>query len=247
VDTNLERDLQNFWVSRTSEERIRGGGSMRTFAFVLGLSMVFAVAPDPAEACLHGTYMNVAKATKMVGKAEQALTEGKIKKVLKILDPDSTYVNIGYFMFDIEEEKLHARALTILSVAMIRAGTKGEDLAAEYLAERLKEDTDDPWLAARVAEATVKVTGDDAKAEARKTLTGLAERDLMPDPEAWGMLSWLHLEAGDALGSLAAVERCSAMTERPGVCDPAAVAVSMAPKKKKKAKTAKAKKPAPDA
>jgi len=219
---------------------------MRTTALALGFSLVLALAPEGAEACLHGTYMNIAKATKLVGKADQALSEGKAKKVLKILDPDGSYVSIGYFMFDIEDEKLHDRALTILSVAMLRAKTKGSDLAAEFLRERLAADKDDPWLEARVAEAELRVTGDDAKADARKTLADLAERDLMPDPEAWGMLSWLHLDSGDVAGSTVAFVRCRAMTERPGVCDPAAVAVEMAPKKKK-GKTAKAKELAPDA
>lgn len=160
------------------------------------------LAAGDAGACGNETQMQQAS-HQLVRKAEEALAQGRNRRAMLLLD--HTYA---------KDRALGLRITRVAAVAEMRYLKSWDTDDPKYhvaplkaLRQLLKGAPDDPYLRARVAEAlSYKPGGDD---EALTLLADLAERDLMPDAEAWATLALLRGRRGDEAGRAAAMERCA--------------------------------------
>jgi len=164
--------------------------------------------PVSAYPCGNATLLEGDEAVAQVARAERLMAKGKYHKALKLVDP---------FRYEFDDEALADRAHTLAMVTRLRLepASWGET-AARFFENALKADPEQPYAAARLAEAYTHMPN---KAErARALLEDLAGRDLMPDAEAWATLALARERGGDPEGREAALDRCRKLTERPMVC-----------------------------
>jgi hypothetical protein len=75
---------------------------------------------------------------------------------------------------------------------------------------------DDVALKTDLAEAMARIA--EQRAEARRILEDLAQRDLIASPEGYATLASLRSQSGDADGQKLALERCEAMAKSQDAC-----------------------------
>lgn len=162
--------------------------------------VLIAMAARDADACGNAMRLKGERAVKFVVERERALAEGRYDDAMK---------TDGYFP---ENRKLRERLFGVVEAAEMRKGKQWKRFVDNFR-ETLRERPDDVLLQARYAEARSHLSKVE-KERALKTLTDLATRDLIAEPEAWEALARLRREAGDGAGAAEATKRCKAMTKR---------------------------------
>lgn len=161
--------------------------------------------PAVAWPCGNATYLQGDRAVAQVNKADKLLAAGKPEKALELVDWRYEY-----------EGKLQERADLIAMVARLRVGRITPEDAAEWFEARLKDNPEQPYVVARLAEAYAAMPKKTERA--RKLLEDLHARDLMPDGEAYATLAALRDGAGDAEGRDDALASCRKVAKRKAVC-----------------------------
>lgn len=173
---------------------------MRTSLLALTLLVPALLwSPKSTEACLNGVIMEQNEVVRNVRLAEKALSQGKNKRVLKLLNAD-------HYM--VESAQLLKRVRMLKTIARMRRGkTKGAERTFRKL---LAKDKDNPYLRARLAEALHKRRGHDA-VEAWRIMDDLEERDLIPDAQGYAVLARLRKRNKDTKGHERALAACRVM------------------------------------
>jgi hypothetical protein len=206
---------------------------------LLALALVGAVSEASACGGEWYPYMEIEEIDHrpmVMKRAEEALEAGKFDAaagyVIRAI-PHIKRIKVG-------KATITDRATRVLAVAIAREdgalpvkyqvpqrlhgtwlGTTSEDRAEnlEWAVTTLRalgeEKKDDPALQTELAEALAKAG---EQVEARKTLEGLAKKDLIASPEGWAVLADLRDQAGDQAGSQVAMGRCKAMARDPQYC-----------------------------
>ena len=199
---------------------------LRTAVVVVTLLAI----PGVAIPCGNGVMLAGNKAARHLKKAEKALEKGQNRKVIRLTDEERYYF---------EERNLARRAEILNHIAVTRLGE--EPVASLwYFLKLLAADSENPVMAARVAEAMLiranfdpepsqatdyekalpSANAEKMRADALAILLDLEKRDLMPDAFAYATLAQLHVQVGDVEVSEAALKRCRKMTRVRKVCKP---------------------------
>lgn len=218
---------------------------LRPALATLALAATFGLAMPDADACGGGWWPEESVDHRVMGiaRAEKMLDEGKYDdaaaSIIRMMPHIKGFTNIT-------RESLISRAQRVLAVSTARKGGKldiaaqiPEELHASWLgAEPGEREENLAWSVAalekvssvkkndavvesELAEAMAKT--DAHRAEGKKKLEQLADKDLLTSPEGWAELAELRKGAGDQKGSAAAVNRCRAMAKDASVCGEGAV------------------------
>jgi hypothetical protein len=206
------------------------------WALSVVLPVAAAASPGEAVACGTAVYREIDSNTQLVAQAEQALSEGNLRRAAdKAVQafPALKIVKAG-------SVPLADRALRIMALANVRSdgGVVTNGFAAKNAAERAAnlewsiatlrrlsaKRENNPSYQTDLGEALSKVPA--YHDEARKVLGELASRDLLTSAEGYAALARLRAESRDAAARDEAVKRCEAMSKTPRVCavPPGAVA-----------------------
>jgi hypothetical protein len=174
----------------------------------LVLAAALAV-PSVAIPCMNPVMIAGDKATRQVKRAEAALARGDHRTAIRLASP----AHVSF-----EDEALAERALVIANVATLRHDPRSARRVAGELEVMLEDDPENPTLKARLAEALSLHQEPERREQGRLMLEDLAQRDLVPDAEAYATLGKLRAAAGDAEGRDQALAQCRQRTRRRAIC-----------------------------
>ena len=191
---------------------------MRLFllASLVALGSISLPAPR-AEACINSTRIAKDKFAKLVATAEAALQQGNYGEVFSTLDLNRRWRQLGILEVETDDGGLMRRAALVMATATIRTGD-GLDRGIERIDELLVNDKKSPTLLARRAEGLYARNGKGDRDAAKVILVELESKDLMPDAEAWAVLARLRDPGKEAAERTRALERCSKLATRKGIC-----------------------------
>jgi hypothetical protein len=187
-----------------------------------------SVAPR-ASACGMAIHREVDTRAMGIAKAERALQQGQFAAAAL----NVTQVFPAIRTAQPGADALQTRAMRVMALAVARADgavTLGSDWRGATPAQRA---TNLEWAATTMRTVSAARAGDPSaqadlgealakiprfQPEALKILDGLAQKDLLGSAQAYAALARLRGAAGDKPGRDAAVTKCQAMTQTPGLC-----------------------------
>jgi predicted Zn-dependent protease len=172
----------------------------------------------------------------VVGQAEKKIEKGELRTAAGMIIRSMPHIKT----LNPAKAKIVARAQRVLAVATIRndgvlpigdelpqriqgtwLGSTAEDQrvnlewAVSSLEKIAESKKDDPALQTELAEGLAKLGKTE---QAKSSLEGLAQKDLISSPEGWAALAELRGTSGDDAGKQAALKRCTAMAKQPEMC-----------------------------
>lgn len=209
------------------------------WSFTLGACMAVSALTQDAKACGGEWYPEVTRDPRIdgVARAEASLQNGRAvaaaASVIRMIPHIKSLTS--------KPGSLVARAERVLAVALSRAqgalpiarevppeargswqgSEQGESAAnlewsVAVLQRQAAAQSEDVSVQTDLAEAMSRVPA--RRAEARRMLEALAERDLIASPEGYAALASLRSDAGDAAGQKLALARCEAMAKSQAAC-----------------------------
>lgn len=189
--------------------------------WLLGLLCV----PALSLACWNEVRLSTSQEAKGLAKVESVLQAGDAVAAIKAMRALYGKQAIMHPYRISTDRALGDKARALLAISMIRAGhidpktgrgakksrrSQLRLLATDSLS-RLRQKDDAPLLTAWHAEALA--TNTKTAATAKSLLEGLAQTDLLAEPEGWRTLAQLRHQAGEAALSTAALKRCIALAD----------------------------------